>query len=343
MPSMPVLSIIIPVYNVAPYLDECLDSLVQQDVPRPSYEIICVDDGSTDGSSNILDRFALDHSNVIVIHQSNGGVSSARNTGLDRANGRYVWFVDGDDFIACCCLANLIPVLEETTPDVLFIRPIAFEDGIDTNRFHVPNVPADMTSEMYDKWLWTRLYRRQIINDSNVRFCEGLAFAEDNLFCALLRPFVKKEVKNDCVAYFYRKRRSSVSGTPTKEKLEILIHACTVFMDCSKTKRISQSDAAFIVCPTMSSVMFAVASMPRQEAKYWLRRIRMNGLFPLNKQYRNRREYDAEGLTSENRVLQKLKGRSYTISGYCVLRIFRIYLRIKRRLRIECARQHGSA
>ena len=333
MPSAPVLSIIIPIYNVAPYLAECLNSVVQQDVSTSLYEIICVDDGSTDGSSNILDVFASEHSNVIVIHQSNGGVSSARNQGLDHAKGKYIWFVDGDDFIANRCLNNLIPILEETLPDVLYVRPIAFEDGTDTQRFHLQNVPADASSDIYAKLLWTRLYNRQIIIKNNVRFHEGLAYAEDNLFCALLRSFVKTEIQNDLVAYYYRRRKNSVSGTPTKEKLEILIHACSVFMHYCNTKIISRDDAAFIICPTMISIMSAVASMPGKEANSWVRRIRKMGLFPLNKQYRNRQEYKQRDINAENRMLKKIALQSYTIFGYYKLRGFRLFLKIKRRLK----------
>ena len=332
MSSFPFLSVIIPVYNVAPYIDECLNSLMQQDISPSLYEIICVDDGSTDGCAEILDTFASNHSNVFVIHQKNGGVSAARNTGLERAGGQYVWFVDGDDFIASHCLDKLMPVLEETLPDLLFIRATAFEDGTDTGRFHIQDVPADSSSDIYDKWLWTRLYKRQIISENGVRFHEGLAFSEDNLFCTMLKPFVKKEMQNNIVAYFYRKRNGSFSGTSTKEKLDLLIHACSVFMQYHKSGRISRDDAAFIICPTMITIMSAVASMPGKEAQIRLRRIRDKGLFPLQKQYRNRQEYDPKGLNPENRMLQKLNIRSYTIPGYYKLRAFRLLLKIKRRL-----------
>ena len=101
------LSIVIPVYNVKQFLRDCLDSMFAQNVPKSSYEIICVDDGSTDGSGAILDSYAQAADNMTVIHQENGGVSKARNAGLDHAVGQYIWFVDADDFIAADILRSV--------------------------------------------------------------------------------------------------------------------------------------------------------------------------------------------------------------------------------------------
>lgn len=90
-----ILSIIIPVYNIESYLNQCIDSLL---CSNKDYEIILVDDGSTDGSSTICDEYATRYSNISVFHKVNGGVSSARNYGLARAKGKYIYFIDGDDW-----------------------------------------------------------------------------------------------------------------------------------------------------------------------------------------------------------------------------------------------------
>ena len=91
-------SIIIPVYNVKNYLGQCLESVIQQDFI--DYEIICVDDASTDNSGNILDAYEKQYDMIQVIrHTKNRGLSAARNTGLEQATGKYVWFVDSDDII----------------------------------------------------------------------------------------------------------------------------------------------------------------------------------------------------------------------------------------------------
>ena len=125
------LSVIVPVYNVAPYLRKCVESLLKQDLSAEEYEIIFVDDGSTDGSGELCDEFAssneleseriseLGKPVIRVIHQKNGGLSSARNTGLAAATGKYVEFVDSDDYLEPNVLGGLIAQCERENLDVL--------------------------------------------------------------------------------------------------------------------------------------------------------------------------------------------------------------------------------
>lgn len=113
------LSFIVPVYNAEKYLNECISSLLQQDIPANDYEIICVNDGSTDGSLEILRTYENQYTNIVVIDKENGGVSAARNAGLDAACGDYVWMVDADDFIQKDCLGN---INEEPNPPAMLGR-----------------------------------------------------------------------------------------------------------------------------------------------------------------------------------------------------------------------------
>ena len=92
-----ILSIILPVYNVEKYIERCVESILTQN--REDIEIIIVDDGATDGSPQICDKYAEKISNIKVIHKQNGGLSSARNAGMDVANGKYIYFLDSDDWI----------------------------------------------------------------------------------------------------------------------------------------------------------------------------------------------------------------------------------------------------
>ncbi|MDY6022735.1 MAG: glycosyltransferase family 2 protein, partial [Sodaliphilus sp.] len=93
------LTVVVPCYNVEDYLCRCLDSLVHQDIPESDYEVIAVDDGSTDSTGEICDRYAKDYPQVKVMHQTNRGLGAARNAGLDLARGKYLLFVDADDFM----------------------------------------------------------------------------------------------------------------------------------------------------------------------------------------------------------------------------------------------------
>lgn len=124
-------SIIVPVYNVEAYLARCLDSCVHQNIPESDYEIILVNDGSLDGSRSIAEKYVLEHSNVKLYNQENGGLSVARNNGLKVAKGKYIWFVDSDDWIEENCLSDVVKIAEDQNLDMLQIGyKHVYEDGI---------------------------------------------------------------------------------------------------------------------------------------------------------------------------------------------------------------------
>ena len=124
------LSIIIPVYNVEPYIAKCLDSCLHQDIPTDEYEIIVVNDGSPDNSVVIVKDYMQRYLNVRLVNRDNGGLSAARNTGLKEAKGEYVWFVDSDDWIEPYVLKHLTDKAYKDKLDVLcFNLQLAFPDG----------------------------------------------------------------------------------------------------------------------------------------------------------------------------------------------------------------------
>lgn len=111
------ISVIVPVYNCKRYIQRCLNSLINQTYPE--LEIIIVDDGSTDGSGEICDTYAMEYKNIHVIHQANGGPGAARNTGLNNMTGDFFTFVDGDDYVSFHCLETMQEVMEEQSADVV--------------------------------------------------------------------------------------------------------------------------------------------------------------------------------------------------------------------------------
>lgn len=117
-----ILSIGVPVYNVDKYLRKCVDSLLAQDLPTSDYEIILVDDGSTDDCPQICDEYAAAHDNIRVIHQPNAGLSAARNTSIAAAHGEFICFIDSDDYIEPNVLSGLIAQVERDNLDVLRYR-----------------------------------------------------------------------------------------------------------------------------------------------------------------------------------------------------------------------------
>lgn len=130
-----VLSIIVPVYNVEKYLKTCINSLLEQKLD--AYEIILVDDGSTDSSGGICDEYAKKHEKIQVIHKKNGGLSSARNTGIENAVGKYIGFVDSDDYIMPEMYKNLIEVAKMCNAQMVMSRYFCFENQSDLEKISI--------------------------------------------------------------------------------------------------------------------------------------------------------------------------------------------------------------
>ena len=183
------ISIIIPVYNAEGTLDRCLHSVLDQDFT--SYEIILVDDGSTDASSLICDRYSSTDPRFITLHQPNKGVSAARNAGLNMANGEYVMFLDSDDALLPYALDNMVDGIGDEDIVVggygVFIagvpgkevKPAASKSykGNDYQLFFQENILRNC--EMLDS-PWAKLFKRKTVG--NTRFDETLSYAEDKLF-----------------------------------------------------------------------------------------------------------------------------------------------------------------
>lgn len=209
------LSVIVPVYNVAPYLRDCLESLVSQGFSEGEYEVIVVDDGSTDNSLEIIQEYADKHSCIKCIHQENAGVSAARNTALDHATGEYVTFVDGDDFVITGALRKMCDEARRSNADTLVYDFVKVDENA-----HFKNVQDDGIIRFTNNQtgiakstaiVWNSFYKRNILLQNGLRFPEGMKYAEDTFFSAVVSMFVDpdKQVFCNCVAYCYRQRQLS--------------------------------------------------------------------------------------------------------------------------------------
>lgn len=143
---MDLISIIVPVYKVEKYIGECIDSILGQ--TYENFELILVDDGSPDNSSKICDKYAAKDERIKVIHKENGGVSSARNVGLDNAKGEYITFIDSDDMVDDQYLELMYRKIIETNADMCFCH----FDRFDENKFveYIENIPEDLIVDFYD-------------------------------------------------------------------------------------------------------------------------------------------------------------------------------------------------
>lgn len=129
----PLVSVIVPVYNTAFYLTQCLDSIVNQSFKN--IEIICIDDGSTDGSLNLLQKYAAKHKNIKLITQNHVGVSSARNAGIDAAQGKYITFVDSDDFVEPDMIETLYTYMQNNMLDWLLFQLRLYDETTDSFKY----------------------------------------------------------------------------------------------------------------------------------------------------------------------------------------------------------------
>lgn len=211
----PLVSIIIPVYNTEIFLEECVKSCVQQDYEN--LEIILVDDGSTDGSGQLCEQLADKNNRVIVYHKENGGLSDARNYGLNKSQGKYIVFVDSDDMISKTMISILYKELVQNRGDIAVCDLAHFIDG-DSPRYggkwQIDILSSnDAIKEMlYQKKISTsscgKMYRKSAIGEE--RFVKGQRF-EDNDF--LFRVFRKNKfiISVDAKLYGYRHRTKSIT------------------------------------------------------------------------------------------------------------------------------------
>lgn len=221
--SLRALSIIIPVYNVEDYLHRCVESILAQDYY--DYEIILVDDGSTDSSGTICDELAKKHSFIHVIHKSNGGISSARNAGLENAVGKYIWFIDSDDYVAPKCLALIIKQIEQDGTEILFFPYIRTNgvvtfgelvgdyyegeySGKDILQYQLANISS--CTFVSEKRIWLK---------NNLRYTDGIYFEDFEIWPRIMKVIKRASFFNaPLIPYLYYIRVGSVMNLSDKAR-----------------------------------------------------------------------------------------------------------------------------
>lgn len=200
-------SIIIPAYNAAPFIENCVNSILSQSYG--DFEIVVVNDGSTDNTLEILESLQKKDGRIKIFSQENGGVSRARNTGLKYAQGELLTFVDADDALTPNALQNMISFMDDSTDFAVFSHnEVRFKE--------VPYLETPVTysaNELNDKfikfdevtwWPWGKLYRRSIIADNHLEYDTNISFGEDHIFNLLYAKHIKGNVVvSDKVVYNY--------------------------------------------------------------------------------------------------------------------------------------------
>ena len=222
-------SIIVPVFNLEKFIEDCLQSLLQQ--TYTNIEILVIDDGSTDSSCKIVSKYASQDSRIKVFRTFHKGVSAARNVGLDKAEGEYIMFVDGDDVLSVKAIEMLHSIISrEKVPLVRFnftrieensrkkyLDPVA--DDFMQKTCRSSELMKDIMQSKQGSYLWNAIYRHEEIED--IRFIEGYIF-EDTPFIAEVMSRVDEYIQIDVPLYYYRRRAGSI--TNNRKDTEYLSH-----------------------------------------------------------------------------------------------------------------------
>ncbi len=211
-------SVIIPVYNIENYVDDCLKSALGQ--TYSNLEIIVVDDGSKDRSGEICDEYARADSRVRVLHRANGGLSAARNSGIEAASGEYITFIDGDDYVDDTYVETLYGLIEGGADISICEFSYVYGDKVKRCKSKLRG-KLEMTSHealktmlyqnYYDTSAWGKLYKRELFADG-VRFPEGKLFEDMGTTYKLLLKADKVAYENISV-YYYVQRNDSISNS----------------------------------------------------------------------------------------------------------------------------------
>lgn len=264
------LSIIVPFYNVESYIEECIRSLYNQNIPIEEYEVICVDDCSPDNSRIVVESLQKEYSTLkLVCHERNKKQGGARNTGLQQATGKYVWFVDSDDYIYPNVLRLLLDTIESNALDILQFNHVRDVTHIvnDLQFSEIMNGEMYLFGNLSQEWFykiggpWKQLFSSDFLKTKRLKYLED-AMYEDTDY--LLHAFLlAKRVQHISInAYHYRINNESITKTsisPIK-----LAWRVNLMVRCAQLVNIAQSSIAQV---TISEMVSNTLSQLRNELK----------------------------------------------------------------------------
>lgn len=316
------LSIIVPIYNVAPYLRKCVDSLLAQDIS--DYEIILVDDGSPDECPQICDQYAERYSNIKVIHQANAGLSAARNSGIKVATGDYIMFVDSDDYLQPNVLGALLAQAERDNLDVLrfnyqnvneqyevFLpfkdakRDVDYsEDVVDGETFLKKRLGPACYAVMF-------IVRREIVLQE--QFTPNIYF-EDTDWTPRMLINAQRVASTPMVVYNYLWRQGSITlPTEPQKREKVLRDKMSLLYGFKKQMQLVQDPIWFIWMTSFNTmkILNLLAARPSSERKSYMQELKSLGIFPL--------------YTQKEKGLKRLKIQiaNFSPALYCILMSFR--------------------
>lgn len=263
------LSIIIPVYNVEQYIEKCLLSCINQDIPNSDYEIIVVNDGSPDGSLAIAERIAERVHNIRIISQTNGGLSAARNKGLSLAKGEYIWFIDSDDWIEENCLSRLLLLCKDI--DLVGISYNIVKNNIKTK--YTPQF-ARSGKELLLKGAIDcapfYIIRNDFLKSNNLLFLQGI-YHEDAEFTPRMLYLADRIIFHKEPIYNYLQRESSITTTPNvKRAFDYIKVAQSLYV--FKTQNVRKEECFVFdnkISLCLNNALAIISTKDKQEQYLW--------------------------------------------------------------------------
>lgn len=289
------LSIVVPIYKVDPYLPKCVESLLAQDLPKEDYEIILVDDGSPDRCGEICDAYAARYVNVKVVHRKNGGLSAARNTGIEVAQGEYVQFVDSDDYLESNVLKTLVDKMESDHLDILRFNYQNVNEHyvvFEPNKFGKPFV--DYRDDVCDGltflterlgfgcYAWQFVIRREILQ--GCLFKEGIYF-EDTEWTPRLLLKAQRVTSTNVMVYNYLMREGSITQSVEEAKKRKVLADKLLLVDSMKSQMQRVGDKRWfegMIAQTAISIVSYVAANYYSQRKEVMKALVEKDIFPLS-------------------------------------------------------------
>lgn len=295
------LSIIVPVYNVADYLAKCLDSLLAQDLPKNEYEIIVVNDGSTDNSCEIAQNYANRYANVTLITQENQGLSGARNTGIKHAKGDYIQFVDSDDYLEENVLGGLMKQVVKDNLDVLRFKYQNVRINNESKEYEIFK-PYKSDSFLFDDYSSSATDGTSFLNErfgtacyavmfiirktilDNCIFKSGIYF-EDTEWTPRMIIKAERIASSDTIVYNYLMREGSITKAVNKDKQRKVLNDKILLLLSMKEQYSQNTNAIWylsMIARTVLSTIGYIATNFYDEHSAYLNKIKELKVYPLS-------------------------------------------------------------
>lgn len=276
----PKVSVILPVYNVAPYLEDCLESIFQQ--KYPNIEIVAINDGSTDDSESILQKYGANYDFFRLLNQQNKGLSVTRNRGLRKANGKYIYFLDSDDLIAKGAISFLVELMEENDTDIITFVAEKFKLNFENRKipplYERPNIRQPLSGQElfqilikkknYSSSVPLYFFRRNFLESNNLQFKENIIH-EDEAFTPKALILADKAISLSTTLYYRRIRKNSITTTEQSYKhIQGYIYSVSELLDLKKSNRFSEETKHYLHLYATNLFQNAMSYLVEYNKKY---------------------------------------------------------------------------